>query len=68
MPITVNQGPAIPNYFAPNPAQESSSQDVIAQLDYGDLWRGPGTLRSDGVMRVDMQGTTAVKGNGLWFN
>lgn len=56
MPITRTQGNQIPNLFAPNAGQRSSTQNVIALLQYGDLWRGAGTLRDNGVMRVDMQG------------
>lgn len=56
MPINIIQGGPIPNYHAPTNTQRDSSQDVIAQLDYADIWRGPGTLHDDGVMRLDMQG------------
>ncbi len=56
MPITVVQGGAIANYHQPSNAQKNSSHDVIAKLQYADLWRGAGTLRDNGVMRVDMQG------------
>lgn len=56
MPITRTQGGPIPNFYNPNNGQRESSRNVIAQLEYADLWRGPGTLRDNKVMRVDMQG------------
>jgi len=56
MPITRAQGGAIPNLHAPSVGQRGSAQNVIAQLQYSDLWRGAGTLRDNGIMRVDMQG------------
>lgn len=59
MPINLAQGGPIPNYQAPSNAQRQSAHGVIAQLQYADLWRGAGTLRTDGVMRVDMQGQIA---------
>jgi len=59
MPINLTEGGAIPNYRAPGNAQRSSAQDVIAQLQYADIWRGAGTLHDDGVMRLDMQGQIA---------
>lgn len=56
MPITRTQGAAIPHIFLPNNAQRESAYQVIAQLEYADLWRGAGQLRTNNVMRVDMQG------------
>ena len=56
MPITRTENGAIPNHYNPNNAQRGSCQNVIAQLQYADLWRGAGTLRDNGVIRVDMQG------------
>ncbi|MFU2319090.1 hypothetical protein [Rahnella sp. PCH160] len=56
MPITRIQGAAIPHIYLPNNAQKQSAYNVIAQLQYADLWRAPGQLRTNGVMRVDMQG------------
>lgn len=57
MPITVVQGNAIPN-LAVNvtQAQKTAAQNVIALLQYDDLFRAAGTLRNVPVMRVDMQG------------
>lgn len=56
MPITVVQGGAFPNpYPHMNDEQRTAAQDVIAQLDYADLFAGQGTLRQVPLMRVDMQ-------------
>lgn len=57
MPITVVPGNAIPN-LAVNltQAQKTAAQNVIALLQYDDLFRAAGTLRNVPVMRVDMQG------------
>ncbi|HEX7363400.1 MAG TPA: hypothetical protein VF283_23155 [Bryobacteraceae bacterium] len=64
MPIAVNQGAAIPNYPAQAPSQaiKTAAQTVIAQLQYGDIWRGAGTLHNNGAVRLDMQGQIAAVG------
>jgi muconolactone delta-isomerase len=62
MPVTITQGAAINNYLAPNQARKTSTQNVVAQIQYADIWRGAGTLRNNGVMRVDMQGQIAAAG------
>ena len=59
IPIVVEQGGPIPNYYEPNRHQRESAQNVIAQIDYDDLWRGAGTIADNGVMRVDNQGRIA---------
>ena len=56
MPINIAKGDDIPNHHKPNQNQKQSSQDVIAKLDYVNLWQPAGKLRDDGTMRVDMQG------------
>ena len=56
MPIVVEQGGPIPNHYPPNQKQRESAQNVIAKIDYDDLWRGAGTIADNGVMRVDNQG------------
>jgi len=56
MPITLVVTGPINNHHAPNAAQRDATQDVIATLQYADLWRGPGTLRQNAIMRIDMQG------------
>ena len=50
------EGDDISNYFTSNARLRSASQNVIAQLQYSDLWRNAGTLRRNEEMRVDMQG------------
>lgn len=59
MPMNVIQGGPIPHRPAITNAQREAAYNVIAQLDYTDLWLGPGTLRSNQLMRVDMQGQIA---------
>lgn len=61
MPIVkANSGTAIAGIIVPNAAQKTACQDVIAQLQFADLGRGPGTLHTVGVARLDMQGHTAA--------
>ena len=62
MPLNqVNTGTPIPNVLAnPNAAQHANSQAVIAQLTFANLGRGPMTLHTVGVARLDMQGHTAA--------
>jgi hypothetical protein len=55
MPITVVPTGPINNRGIPNQAQRSSAHDVIAMLDYTDLWLGLGTLHQDANVRVDQQ-------------
>jgi hypothetical protein len=57
MPITVVVSGPIPGHIVPNAGQRSTAQDVIAMLQYADIWNGPGTLRQQGGVRLDMQGT-----------
>ena len=66
MPMTVTQGAAIPNHYQPNANQRTAAHNVIAQLQYADLWRGAGTLHNNGTLRVDMQGT--IPGNPIQHN
>ena len=66
MPMQVMQGQPIPNHFQPNQAQRNAAHDVIAQLEYGDIWRGAGTLHKNNLVRVDMQGT--IPGNPVRHN
>jgi len=55
MPITVVPTGPINNRGIPNQAQRSSAYDVIAMLDYTDLWLGLGTIHKDANVRVDQQ-------------
>jgi hypothetical protein len=59
MPMQVTQGQPIAHHLQPNNNQRTAAQAVINLLQYTDLWRGPGKLRTspDESMRVDMQGT-----------
>lgn len=66
MPMTVTQGAVIPNHLQPNANQRNAAHEVIAQLQYADLWRGAGTLHKNAAVRVDMQGTIA--GNPVQHN
>lgn len=60
MPIAKNNtGIAIAGIIVPNAAQRLVCQDVIAQVQFADLGRGPGTLHTVGVARLDMQGPTS---------
>lgn len=43
----------------PNGAQKADCRAVIALLQYADMGRGAGTLRTSGVARLDLQGVTA---------
>jgi hypothetical protein len=56
MPMTVASTGPINNRTVPNRTQRSRAQDVIASLQYADLWRNAGTLHDNRVVRVDMQG------------
>jgi hypothetical protein len=49
----------VSNHFQPNQQQRTAAHEVIAQLQYADLWRGAGTLHQNNLVRVDMQGTIA---------
>jgi hypothetical protein len=61
MPIAkANSGNAIAGIVVPNAAQRAACQNVIAQLSFADLGRGPGTLHTVGPARLDMQGHTAA--------
>ena len=61
MPLTkTNTGNAIRGIVVPTAAQRHDCQDVIALLDFTDMGRGPGTLHTVGVARLDMQGRTAA--------
>jgi hypothetical protein len=59
MPMQVTEGQPIPNHFQPNQNQKTAAHEVIAHLQYADLWRGAGTLHNTQLVRVDMQGTIA---------
>lgn len=48
-----------------NPGRRDDCQDVISKLTFADLGRGPGTLHTSGVARVDVQGRTATGGVNL---
>ncbi|WP_208951265.1 hypothetical protein [Rahnella sp. ChDrAdgB13] len=56
MPITRTQGTAFPHIYLPNNAQKQSACNVIALLQYAGIWPAAGQRRTNGVMRVDMQG------------
>jgi len=61
MPLTkTNTNNAIAGLIAINAGQRDDCQDVIAMLNYADLGRGPQTLHTSGVARVDIQGVTAA--------
>lgn len=62
MPITVTVNGPIPGHIVPNQNQRDDAQDVIALLQYDDIWRTARTLRSAGVARLDMQGTIPANG------
>ncbi len=69
MPMVVAPGGPIPNHFAnANQRQLKAAQEVIAQLQYADIWRGAGTLHEskNELMRLDMQGT--IPGNPVRHN
>lgn len=55
MPIlTVPDGPAV---LMPTTRQiRDDLDDAIDDLDFADLWRGPGTIAQAGVVRIDIQG------------
>lgn len=59
MPMQVTQDQAIPNHLQPNQRQRTAAHEVIAQLQYADVWRNAGTLHQNSLVRVDMQGTIA---------
>ncbi|PRP90769.1 hypothetical protein ENSA5_62030 [Enhygromyxa salina] len=58
--VKVNTGVAIPHAVVPNAGQRRDCHDVIAQLQFADLGRGPGTLHTVGAVRLDMQGHNAA--------
>ena len=43
----------------------TESQDVIDELDYWDLWKKAGTLRSNDVIRIEMGGPHATDGHAI---
>jgi hypothetical protein len=57
MPMQVTRDQPIPNHFQPNQQQKAAAHEVIARLQYADLWRGAGTLHKNNLVRIDMQGT-----------
>lgn len=65
MPITVVVNGAIPGHIVPNAGQRSDAQDVIAMLQYDDIWRSARTLHNSGVARLDMQGTIGPGATGF---
>lgn len=60
MPITITQGPAIPNRYAHiNQGIKDASREAVQNLDYADIFRNPiSGIAQDAahVMRVDVQG------------
>ena len=63
MPVTITQGNPIPGFPANlNANQRNAAHNLIAQLQFADLWRGPGTLHTSGNMRIDMQGVIPAAG------
>jgi hypothetical protein len=66
MPMQVTQGQPIAHHFQPNQEQRTAAHNVIAQLQYADLWRNAGVLRQNNLMRVDMQGV--IGGNPVRHN
>jgi hypothetical protein len=68
MPIDVTQEGGINNYFdSANKTHTGDACDVIAMLEYSDIWRGSGTLHESGTMRLDMQGSYP-EGSGTVYN
>jgi hypothetical protein len=64
MPLTkTNSNNPIRGILIPNAGQKSDCQDVIAKLTFADLGRGPGTLHTSGVARLDVQGVTPTAVN-----
>lgn len=63
MVVSIVQNGPIPNYYTGlNAARRTAAQNVIAQLQYADLWRGAGTLYTNDLMRIDMQGLIPAHG------
>ena len=61
MPLTkTDTGNAIRGLAALTAAQRRDCQDVIAQIDFADLGRAPGTLHTVRTARIDVQGHTAA--------
>ncbi|MGA4670768.1 hypothetical protein ACPCG0_13390 [Propionibacteriaceae bacterium Y1923] len=57
MPIQRVQSGPIPRYFgALNAAQTQDAKDVIAMLEYTDIFRSARTLHNTALIRLDMQG------------
>ncbi|MEM8584264.1 MAG: hypothetical protein AAGF87_08345 [Bacteroidota bacterium] len=68
MPMTVAADGPIPNRFIPGAAHRNAAPALIAQLDYDDLWRGQGTLHTEGALRLDMQGSFVGPNGNRWYN
>lgn len=61
MPLTKTQTQnAIRGRVVANAQQRTDCQNVMKALQFADLGRGAGTLRTSGVARLDMQGRTAA--------
>lgn len=64
MPLQyTNTGTAIPHLPAIPAGNRQASQNAIALIQFADLGRGAGTVRTSGVARVDIQGRTATHVN-----
>jgi hypothetical protein len=63
VPVAVAVGGPFPNPAKTNKKILEQLDDAVAELEFADLFRGPGTIAEAGIVRIDVQGPLKA-GNG----
>lgn len=64
MPINTNVDGSVSGWLNPNKTMKSDLREAVALIDFGDLFRGPGTIAKYGNVRIDVQGQWSGPGGG----